>query len=159
MNVLIRQGERKDLPEAFELIKELALFERAPEEVTNSVAKMEADGFGAVPAYGFFAAETDGRIVGISLYYFRYSTWKGRRLFLEDIIVTEAFRNQGIGRLLFEKTMKKSVDEGCSGMVWQVLNWNTSAIKFYERYGTKFDDEWHNCSVSTDDINQFLKRK
>src|SRR5687767_2731715 len=122
--ITIRQGKREDLPRVLELIKELAEYERAPNEVTNTVAMMEKDGFGPNPVYGFFVAEDKTRIVGLSLYYWRYSTWKGRRLYLEDIIVTEAERGRGVGKLLFEKTMQKALDENCTGMMWQVLEWN-----------------------------------
>lgn len=156
MQVVVRQGTKADLPQVFELIKELALFERAPHEVTNSVARMEAEGFGPNPAFGFFVAEDAQRIVGISVYYFRYSTWKGRRLFLEDIVVTESHRNKGIGKLLFERTLKKTLEEGCSGMAWQVLDWNEPAIKFYERYGARFDNGWVNCSLEEKQIELFL---
>lgn len=159
MQAVIRSGTKADLPQVFELIKELALFERAPQEVTNSVARMEAEGFGPNPAFGFFVAEEGKRIVGISVYYFRYSTWKGRRLFLEDLVVTESHRNKGIGKLLFERTLKKTMEEGCSGMAWQVLDWNEPAIKFYERYGARFDDEWVNCSLDERQIEIFLGGK
>jgi GNAT superfamily N-acetyltransferase len=159
MQVHVRSGVKKDLPQVFELIKELAAYERAPEEVTNSVAKMEEDGFGELPAYRFFVAERNDLIIGISLYYFRYSTWKGRRLFLEDIIVTAAERRKGVGRALFENTMKKALEERCSGMMWQVLNWNDPAMKFYEQYGNRVDSEWVNCSLEADQIAALMSNK
>ena len=143
----IRQGEKSDLPRVFELIKELAAFERAPDEVTNTVERMEQDGFGPNPIYGFFVAENENGIVGLSLFYWRYSTWKGKRLYLEDIIVTESERGKQIGTLLFEQTMRHALNENCSGMMWQVLDWNEPAIKFYRKYGSLIQEEWMNCTL------------
>ena len=155
--ILIRNGKKEDLPRALELIKELAEFERAVHEVTNSIGAMEEDGFGLNPAFGFFVAEEHDQIQGLSLYYYRYSTWKGKRLYLEDIVVTESQRGKGIGKLLFEATMKKVLEESCTGMMWQVLDWNKSAIEFYKRYNTRFDDEWINCHLEAEQIKYFLK--
>ncbi len=155
--ILIRNGKKEDLARALELIKELAEFERAVHEITNTISAMEEDGFGSSPVYGFFVAEEQEQIHGISLYYYRYSTWKGKRLYLEDIVVTESQRGKGIGKLLFEATMKKVVDESCTGMMWQVLDWNESAIEFYKRYNTRFDSEWINCHLETEQIKSFLK--
>ena len=154
----IRKGEKKDLPKVLELVKELATYEKAPHEVINTVALMEQDGFGLNPIYGFFVAENENEIVGISLYYWRYSTWKGKRLYLEDIIVTEKERGSGIGKLLFDRTMQKSLEENCSGMMWQVLEWNEPAINFYKKYGAKLDQEWTNCSLEADQIKILLKK-
>jgi GNAT superfamily N-acetyltransferase len=154
-----RIGEKKDLPRVLELIKELATYEKAPHEVINTVALMEQDGFGANPIYGFFVAENENIIVGISLYYWRYSTWKGKRLYLEDIIVTEKERGSGIGKLLFDRTMQKALEENCSGMMWQVLEWNEPAINFYKKYGARLDDEWTNCTLEADQIKNLLNRK
>jgi L-amino acid N-acyltransferase YncA len=119
--VTIREGRKEDLPRTLELIKELATYERAPQEVITTVEQMERDGFGPKPIFGFFVAERSGVIVGISLYYWRYSTWKGKRLYLEDIIVTENERGRGAGKLLFDRTMELAVAEQCTGMMWQVL--------------------------------------
>ncbi|MEO5976689.1 MAG: GNAT family N-acetyltransferase [Chryseolinea sp.] len=153
----IRVGRRDDLPQVFELVKELALFEKAPHEVTNTIEKMELDGFGPNPVYGFFVAETNGRIIGLSLYYWRYSTWKGKRLYLEDIIVTEEVRGHGIGKKLFDRTMQHTLDEKCTGMMWQVLDWNEPAINFYKKYGTKLDYEWVNCHLESEQIELLLQ--
>jgi GNAT superfamily N-acetyltransferase len=154
----IREGVKADLPRVLELVKELAEFERAPHEVTNNVALMEKDGFGPNPVYGFFVAEEFGKILGLSLFYWRYSTWKGKRLYLEDIIVTESERGRGIGKLLFDRTMEKSLEENCTGMMWQVLNWNEPAINFYKKYGTKLDAEWVNCHLEAHQIAALLKK-
>lgn len=156
--IVIREGVIGDVPRAFELVKELALFEKAPHEVTNTIARMEKDGFGPNPVYGFFVAEQEGVIVGISLYYWRYSTWKGKRLYLEDIIVTEEKRGLGIGKKLFDRTMQHTLDEHCTGMMWQVLDWNEPAINFYKKYGARLDGEWINCHLESSQIREYLAR-
>jgi len=144
----IRKGKPADVPQVFSLIKELALYEKAPDEVDNTVEQMLLDGFGEHPIYHFFVAESqENFIVGLALYYFRYSTWKGRRMYLEDLIVTEAHRGQGLGKRLFEAVMEEAKATHCSGMVWQVLDWNESAIEFYKRYGATFDAGWLNCNL------------
>jgi len=153
----IRTGKKEDLPQVLELIKELALYEKAPQEVINTVAAMEKDGFGTHPVFGFFVAENEKGIVGLSLYYWRYSTWKGKRLYLEDIIVTESERGTGIGKKLFERTMQKALEENCTGMMWQVLDWNEPAINFYKKYGARMDNEWINCSLEASQIQNLLK--
>ncbi len=155
--VLIRSGNKEDLPRALELIKELAQYEQALHEVSNTIAMMEEDGFGSNPVFGFFVAEEDRQIHGISLYYYRYSTWRGKRLYLEDIVVTQSQRGKGVGKLLFEATMKKVLDESCTGMMWQVLDWNKSAIEFYKRYPTRFDNEWINCHLEAQQIKNLLQ--
>lgn len=155
--ITIRQGKKEDLPRVLELIKELAEYERAPHEVTNTLERLEEDGFGAQPVYGFFVAENNAGIVGLSLYYWRYSTWKGKRLYLEDIIVTESQRGRGAGKLLFDRTMRKALEENCTGMMWQVLDWNEPAIKFYEKYGAKMDNGWMNCGLEAEEIKRFIE--
>src|SRR5690606_2205102 len=154
---MIREGKKEDLPRVLELVKELAEFERAPEQVINTVAQMEIDGFGPQPIFGFFVAEGEKGIVGLSLYYWRYSTWKGKRLYLEDIIVTESERGKGIGKQLFDRTLQHALDQNCSGMMWQVLDWNEPAIKFYKKYGSHLSNEWYNCSLERDQIKGLLE--
>ncbi|MEO6285146.1 MAG: GNAT family N-acetyltransferase [Dyadobacter sp.] len=145
MNVSTRQGTIEDIPAIFELVKELAIYERALNQVTNNVEKMTRDYHEKL--YDFFIAESDSKIIGLSLYYYRYSTWKGKRLYMEDIIVTESMRGNGIGKILFDATVAAAKQTGCTGMLWQVLDWNTSAVGFYRKYGTNFDNEWINCSL------------
>jgi GNAT superfamily N-acetyltransferase len=154
--ITIRQGLKEDLPRVLELIKELAEFERAPHEVTNTLKQLEEDGFGRRPVYGFFVAEIEDRIIGLSLYYWRYSTWKGKRLYLEDIIVTASERGKGAGQMLFNRTMEKALEENCTGMMWQVLDWNEPAIKFYKKYGARIDGQWLNCSLEAEQIKKLL---
>jgi GNAT superfamily N-acetyltransferase len=151
-SIAIRPGTEADVPAAFTLIQELALFERAPHEVSNTIEAMLQDGFGPNPVYGFLVAELDGEIVGLSLYYYRYSTWKGKRLYLEDLIVTEKHRKKGIGKLLFDATVDYARQMNCNGMSWQVLDWNTPAIEFYKQYGAHLDGEWINCSLSREQL-------
>jgi GNAT superfamily N-acetyltransferase len=156
-NCRFRLGEKKDLPQVFDLIKELAIYEKAPEQVTNTIEAMVEDGFGAHPIYGLFVAEKDDKIIGISVYYYRYSTWKGKRLYLEDIVVTEKERGRGVGRVLFDMTMKKALEENCTGMMWQVLDWNKPAIYFYQKtYKAKMDEEWLNCHLEKEEMIQLL---
>ncbi len=153
----IRRGTIEDLPRALELIVELAVFEREPNAVETTVESMAQNGFGENPIFGFFVAEDQsGHVVGLSLYYWRYSTWKGKRLHLEDLIVTESARGQGIGTALFEKTMAFGVEQGCTGMTWQVLDWNEPAINFYKSYQAQLDGEWVNCCLSREQIQQIV---
>lgn len=145
--VTIRKAVCEDCAPMLELIKELADYEKALHEVTLTLEQFTEDGFGKAPVWGAFVAEAGGKIVGISLYYDRYSTWKGRRLYLEDLVVTEEMRGNQIGRKLFEATMEYGKSGNYSGMVFQVLNWNQPAINFYKKYSPKFDDEWFNVSI------------
>lgn len=155
--ITIRTGTKKDLPRVLELIKELAVYERAPHEVSNTLEQMERDGFGPSPIYGIFVAEHDQVIIGISIYYWRYSTWKGKRLYLEDIVVTESMRGRGAGKMLFDRTLQHALDENCTGMMWQVLDWNEPAINFYKKYNSKLDGEWINCSLERSEIEILVR--
>ncbi|MBP7556503.1 MAG: GNAT family N-acetyltransferase [Chitinophagaceae bacterium] len=148
MNIEIRRARREDCPRLMELVHELAVYEKAPDEVTVSLEHFTESGFGAQPVWWAFVAEVDGHIEGFALYYIRYSTWKGQRLYLEDLIVTDAMRGKGLGRMLFDRLIEEMKEKQFSGMVWQVLNWNTSAIDFYKRYGAALDAGWINCSIS-----------
>ncbi|MCE3280947.1 MAG: family acetyltransferase [Bacteroidetes bacterium] len=158
MNIAIRKGEKKDLPQVLGLVKELAEYEKAPLEVSVTVAEMEEDGFGADPIFNFFVAEDENKIVGIALYYIKYSTWKGKCLFLEDIIVTEPYRKSGIGRKLFDEVVKAAKAMKSRRMEWQVLEWNEPAIKFYEKVNSNFDKEWINCKLTKEQIDKFFTK-
>ena len=147
-NTNIRKATAADCEHLLELVKELARYEHAPDEVTVSLDEFIEAGFGDHPVWEAFVAEVDGRIVGMSLFYIRYSTWKGRRLYLEDIVVTEHMRGKGLGKRLFDATWQLCQHRGYSGMVWQVLEWNEPAIRFYEKYGATFDGEWINVSLA-----------
>ena len=141
----IRRAIIEDCPRLMELIHELAVYERAPEEVTVTLQHFEESGFGADPVWWAFVAEIDGIIAAFALYYIRYSTWKGCRMYLEDILVTQEMRGQGLGSALFERLIKEAQEKKLNGIVWQVLNWNEPAIKFYEKYNVNLDAEWVNC--------------
>lgn len=145
---LIREAKTEDMNRVFELVKELSEFEMLTHEVENTVEGLIEDGFGQKPLFGCLVAEYDGIIVGISVYYFRYSTWKRKRLYLEDIIVTEKHRNKGIGKQLFEATIEQAKKLNCSGLQLQVLDWNKNAIAFYESYGLTIDKSWMNAGIS-----------
>lgn len=149
MNLTIRIAQIEDCPRMMELIRELALYERAPEAVTVDFDHFVESGFGAKPIWHAYVAEISNpgeskNIVGFALYYVRYSTWKGQRLYLEDIIVTESMRGKGIGSLLFEKLQEVCKTLGLNGMSWQVLDWNEPAIRFYKKYPVRLDPEWIN---------------
>jgi GNAT superfamily N-acetyltransferase len=155
MDVKIRKGVKSDLPAVLDLIKELADFERALNEVTVSLEDLEQDGFGNHPYYWFIVAEKEGEIIGLSFYFIRYSTWKGRFLFLEDFVVKESFRNKGIGALLFEETIRIAKELDVKGMTWQVLDWNKNAIRFYEKYNSNISTEWYNGKLTYEQLKQF----
>ena len=148
MNIVLRKAERNDCPRLMELIQELAVFEKAPEQVTTTLAHFEESGFGNSPVWWAFVSEVDGRIEGFALYYIRYSTWKGQRLYLEDLIVTEKMRGLGLGKMLFERLIEEAKEKNYSGMVWQVLDWNEPAINFYKKYKADIDSGWLNCSIN-----------
>lgn len=145
---MIRKAKKEDCQRILELIHELALYEKAPEEVTVTLEEMEDAGFGKNPVWEAYVAEVEGFIRGIALYYVRYSTWKGRRIYLEDLIVTEEMRGQGLGKLLFDKVVDEMKEKKYSGMVWQVLEWNSPAINFYKKYNASFDPEWVNVTIN-----------
>ncbi|MFM6994097.1 MAG: N-acetyltransferase family protein [Sediminibacterium sp.] len=147
MDILIRKATRTDCARMMELIQELAVYEKAPDEVTVSLSHFEESGFGANPVWWAFVAEVQGVVIGMALYYVRYSTWKGQRMYLEDILVTEEMRGKKIGSLLFDALIKEAKEKGFNGMNWQVLEWNEPAINFYKKYNANFDPEWVNCSI------------
>ncbi len=148
MNVIIRKAERNDCAAMMELIKELALYEKAPEQVTVTMNHFEESGFGANPIWFAYVAVVNDQVVGMALYYIRYSTWKGQRLYLEDILVTETFRGKGIGKLLLDRLIAVAKEKNYSGLMWQVLEWNEPAINFYKKYDVIFDNEWINCTIN-----------
>ena len=149
MQFTIREARKEDCAAMMELVRELAVYERAPNEVTVSLEHFIESGFGANPVWWAHVAETQtGEIGGMALYYIRYSTWKGQRMYLEDIVVKESMRGNGIGQQLMNKLIEVAKEKKFSGMVWQVLDWNEPAINFYKRLGADLDGEWINCSLS-----------
>ena len=144
--VIIRKAVKEDCKRLMELIHELAVYEKAPDEVTVSLAHFEESGFGENPVWWAFVAEADGIVQGFGLYYIRYRTWKGQYMFLEDFIVAEEFRGKGIGKLLFDRLIEEAKERRFKGMVWQVFDWNDPAINFYKKYdGVTFSNEWIDC--------------
>jgi len=155
MKAHLRVAQKTDCPRLMELINELAVYERAPQEVTVSLQYFEEAGFGQRPVWKAFVAEVDNFVVGFALYYVRYSTWKGSRLYLEDLIVTEIMRGKGIGKLLFNRLIQEASELGFNGMSWQVLDWNEPAIKFYNKYEAGLEAGWLNASLSTEQISNY----
>lgn len=136
------------MPGVLALIRELADYERAPQEVVVTVSDLERDGFGTQPKFHCFVAERADKICGMALYYIKYSTWKGPCVFLEDIIVTQSERRNGIGQLLFEEVQKAAKEMGAKRMEWQVLDWNEPAINFYKKYNPQILGEWLNYRMT-----------
>ena len=160
-SITIRRAVKEDCPRMMELIQELAVYEKAPDEVTVDLDHFVQSGFGEKPVWWAFVATSPlpspegegekGRVEvnAFALWYIRYSTWKGQRMYLEDLLVTEKLRGQGIGKLLFDKLIEECKAQQYSGMMWQVLDWNEPAINFYKKIeGVNFDSEWVNCSIN-----------
>ncbi|MFM2207493.1 MAG: hypothetical protein RL213_1468 [Bacteroidota bacterium] len=151
----VRKGTREDLPAVLELIKELALYEKAPEQVTNTLEAMEKDGFGPEAVFNFHVAVVKGAVVGVALYFFKYSTWKGKGLFLDDLVVTEKLRGQGIGSALFNAFILEARRAGVKQVHWQVLDWNEPAIRFYRKINASIDGTWLDCKLTEEQIRLF----
>jgi GNAT superfamily N-acetyltransferase len=145
--ITIRKAEKSDVNEIIFLVKELALFEKAPHEVTVTEEDYLQNGFQDNSLFDCNLAYYNGELVGFSLWYFRFSTWKGKRLYLEDLYVKEQFRRFGIGKILLNLVIDEAKITNCSGLMWQVLEWNTSAIEFYKKYNAKLDGEWINVNL------------
>lgn len=153
MTITIRKAIKEDCPRMMELVKELAVYENSPDEITVSFDHFVESGFGQNPVWWALVAETTGpgetrEVQAFALYYVRYSTWKGQRMYLEDLLVTEKYRGQGIGKLLFDQLVEEASLKKYAGITWQVLDWNEPAINFYKKLGSvQFDAEWLNCSL------------
>ena len=147
MHISIRRAVKEDCPRLLELITELAIYEKAPDDVTVTLEHFTESGFGEKPVWWAFVAEQDGVIYGFALYYIRYSTWKGQAMYLEDIIVTESMRGKKIGKLLFDKLIEEAKEKKFNRIIWQVLDWNEPAINFYKKFNAEFDAEWLNCRI------------
>lgn len=147
MNINIRAAKREDCERIQELVKELANYERAAKEVTVTLEHFIESGFGKKPVWWAIVAEVDGIIQGFALFYIRFSTWKGQRLYLEDFYVAEEMRGKGLGKLLFDQVIVEAKNRKLNGISWQVLEWNEPAINFYKKYNAVLDSEWVNCMI------------
>lgn len=143
----VREANKSDANAMHQLIVELAIYEKAGDEVEIEPLHLEEDGFGQNPLFQAFVAEEDGEVIGMALYYFKYSTWKGRCLYLEDLVVSQSHRRKGVGAMLFERVQKKAQDEKVKRFEWQVLDWNEPAIEFYKKYEVQIEHDWLNCRI------------
>lgn len=159
MDIAIRKAGKEDLPAILSLIKELAEYEKAAGEVSVTLEELEDDGFGELPLFEAIVAEgKDGEILGMAFYYKAYSTWKGKCIYLEDIIVKQSYRRKGIGKKLFDKVMESAYQWGAKRLMWQVLDWNTPAIEFYKKvYQAEISSEWLNGRLSRKQMEILLK--
>jgi GNAT superfamily N-acetyltransferase len=153
----IRKGQKQDMPAVLELIRELAIFEKEPDAVVVTVADLERDGFGSDPLFYTFVAELDGKIVGMALYYYRYSTWKGRTIHLEDLIVSEKMRGTGLGFALYKEIISQGQRDKVRRIEWNVLDWNTPAIDFYEKSGARILTDWRVVNMDENGIHAFCR--
>ena len=153
MEVIVRRAEARDVPRMLALVRELATFEKAPEAVTVTEAEMLDAGFGAAPVWFGWVAESQGTVFGMAVCYTRYSTWRGRTIYLEDIVVTEAGRGKKVGERLFRECVKHAAANDYNWMRWQVLDWNTDAIRFYERFGASISPGWLNGELTKEQLH------
>jgi GNAT superfamily N-acetyltransferase len=156
MEIKIRTAVKEDCQRLLELILELAIYEKAPDEVTVSLNEFQEAGFGHNPVWKAFVAEENGIIQGFGLYYIRYSTWKGCRMYLEDLLVTEKMRGKGIGKMIFDRLIQEAIEKDFKGMTWQVLDWNEPAINFYRKFNSDFDAGWLNVSLSKEQLKNLI---
>ena len=152
MSVNIRAAHPQDLPQVYDLIKELALYENEPNEPTVSLEVFVRDGSGNQPKYRVIVAEEEHEIIGIALYYLGYSTWKGSMMYLDDLVVRSAHRNKGIGQLLFQELIKKAKEHQVNQLRWHVLDWNKPAISFYNKLNASLEAEWITCKLEKDKL-------
>lgn len=155
----IRKGRVEDMPRVLELIQELATFEKQPDAVQVTVSDLERDGFGANPLFQILVAELDGEIPGIALFYNRYSTWKGKTIHLEDLIVSEKYRGSGIGMKLYEAVMAEAKSQNVRRVEWNVLDWNTPAISFYEKTGAVVFKDWLVAQMDEKGLADFVEKE
>ncbi len=158
MKFIIRNANKNDMSQVLNLIKELAVFEKEPDAVEVTVTDLERDGFGSHPAFHCFVAEVNEKIEGLALVYNRYSTWKGRALHLEDLIVSDAMRGSGIGSALLDQVVKYGYHLGVKRITWEVLNWNEPAIIFYEKKGANIMRDWNVVHLNEKAIKNYISK-
>lgn len=156
--MIIRKALVEDMPSVLELIQELATFENEPDAVVVTVDDLERDGFCTPPLFYAFVAEVNHEIIGMALYYFRYSTWKGKTIHLEDLIVKEDKRGTGAGFALYTEIMKQGKKDNVRRIEWNVLDWNQPAIDFYVKSGAKYLDDWRVVQMDEQGIENFLSK-
>jgi GNAT superfamily N-acetyltransferase len=154
--MIIRKASQNDMPSVLELIQELATFEKEPDAVVVTVDDLIRDGFSENPLFHCFVAEVDNEIIGMALYYYRFSTWKGKTIHLEDLIVKESKRGRGAGFALYKEIIKKGKAENVRRIEWNVLDWNTPAIDFYEKSGAKVLGDWRVVHMDENRIKNFI---
>jgi GNAT superfamily N-acetyltransferase len=154
--MMIRKATEKDMPFVLELIQELATFEKEPDAVVVTVADLVRDGFSEHPLFHCYVAEKENTIIGMALFYYRYSTWKGKTIHLEDLIVKADQRGSGAGFALYKEIIKQGKKDKVRRIEWNVLDWNTPAIDFYEKSGAKVLDDWRVVQMDESGIERFL---
>ena len=159
MEINIREARKEDMGKVLELINELAVFEKEPEAVIIDENDLIKDGFGQNPAFHCFVAEANGEIEGMALVYFRYSTWKGKTVHLEDLIVREEFRGKGLGSALYTEVIKYAASEKVKRTEWVVLNWNKDAADFYRRSGADVMEDWDTVQMDEKAMHKYLENK
>jgi|TARA_A100001518_G_C1217126_1_gene60197 hypothetical protein len=156
MNINVRESQPEDMPQVLELIKELAHFEEEPNAVIIDAEQLKKDGFGKQPLFKCFVAEVDDKIQGMALIYFRYSTWKGKTVHLEDLMVRDRFRGKGLGIALYKKVMTYALEQNVKRVEWVVIDWNKNAIEFYKNTGANVMPEWNTVQFDETSIKNFL---
>lgn len=154
MAITIRKGEEKDFPALMKLVKELAEFEKVPHAVKNSVAQMKQE----KDSFNFFLAEEDEKVLGTAIYFFAYSSWVGKSLYLDDLYVKPEHRRKKVGSMLLRKVFEVANKENCKRLRWQVIDWNEDAIAFYKKRGAKISDEWLNCDFDEEGIKKLIEK-
>ncbi|QTE24028.1 GNAT family N-acetyltransferase [Polaribacter cellanae] len=157
MSFIIRKGEEKDVQSVFDLITELAVFEKEPEAVEITVEDLLKDGFSETPRFNLFVAEQDAKIIGIALFYERYSTWKGKTIHLEDLIVTKSKQKIGAGKALYSAVLKYAHDNGFNRVAWEVIDWNTNAIDFYKSTGATYLKDWSVVQMNKENLTTYIQ--
>jgi GNAT superfamily N-acetyltransferase len=157
--MIIRKATPEDMPEVLSLIQELAHFEKEPNAVAITVSDLVRDGFGDTPLFYTFVATLEDAIVGMALYYYRYSTWKGKTIHLEDLIVKAAHRGKGIGFALYSEIIRQGKKEGVRRIEWAVLDWNTPAIDFYKKNNARVLEDWRVAQMDETGIENFLNKE